>query len=82
MGRPLTREFLADMLKNPKPGFEEVIKSHFLHRRDAITKTVGNWIAEAEKKGALRYMSQGLRHADAEQRTCGQGCPRARTLRG
>ena len=56
MGRPLTREFLADMLKNPKPGFEEVIKSHFLHRRDAITKTVGNWIAEAEKKGVLRYM--------------------------
>lgn len=34
------------MLKNPKPGFEEVIKLHFKHRKVPLLKTLHGWVEE------------------------------------
>ena len=36
----------ADMLKSPKPGFEEVIKLHFKHRKVPLLKTLHGWVEE------------------------------------
>lgn len=34
------------MLRNPKPGFEEVIKLHFRHRKVPLLKTLHGWVEE------------------------------------
>jgi len=37
------------MLKNPKPGFEEVIKLHFKHRKVPLLKSLHGWIDEVRQ---------------------------------
>eukprot|EP01043_Picozoa_sp_COSAG02_P069288 COSAG02_NODE_11811_length_1650_cov_0.945197_1_plen_119_part_00 len=36
----------VDMLKTPKPGFEEVIKLHFRHRKVPLLKKLHRWVEE------------------------------------
>ena len=37
---------MIDQLKNPSPGFEEVIKTHFKLKKDIILEQLDNWMAE------------------------------------
>ena len=39
---------MIDQLKNPKPGFEDVIRYHFFLKRDEIKEQVQGWITKAE----------------------------------
>jgi baculoviral IAP repeat-containing protein 6 len=55
--RPSTIEWaMIDMIKNPPPGFEDVIRQHFLLKRHYILGVVDAWIEDAGKKG-LEHIS-------------------------
>ena len=43
---------IIDKIKNPTPGFENVIKKHFYHKKDKIIGTILNWRKET-KKGSI-----------------------------
>ena len=38
---------MIDQLRKPKPGFEAVIKAHFLHKRVALIEQCKTWFQES-----------------------------------
>src|SRR5690348_5753370 len=39
---------MIEQLRNPSPGFEDVIKTHFRVKRDYVYKTVKDWLRECQ----------------------------------
>jgi hypothetical protein len=57
---------IIDVLKHPRPGFEQVVTSHFRVLRPRILATVNRWVIESVPLGEA---AQGrLRRAAAELR--------------
>jgi baculoviral IAP repeat-containing protein 6 len=46
---------ILEQLRNPSPGFEEVIKTHFRLKKDIVLKTVGDWVKDAQSSKTSGY---------------------------
>jgi hypothetical protein len=56
---------MLEQLRHPPKGFEEVIRTHFAHRREPLLVQLSAWLAEEEgvSKGSaahLRYLSESV----------------------
>lgn len=69
------------LAQRPKAGFEDTIRLHFLHRRDALLETVAAWLAEA--KDTVHGGSSGVPagHAQRLSQLIGQLTPLLRKLK-
>lgn len=57
---------MIDQIKNPSPGFEEVIRRHFYLKKDIILKEVGKWV----KYGEVRPCTYGGLVSDHNYKYC------------
>ncbi|XP_065835083.1 probable ubiquitin-conjugating enzyme protein 17 [Oscarella lobularis] len=67
------RHAMITQLKDPSPGFEEAIRTHFYLKKDQILKECDQWLADARKSSGRVYYSpvheRSMERAVADLRT-------------
>lgn len=49
---------MIDVLKNPKPGFEDAIKAHFLALRPTILQNCQKWLKDTDGSGEQEQLNR------------------------